>query len=105
MIVFDYIPTTHSKIHLRANRFLRRDICLPVWRFVRNCLFARLSRQGVSRLLRRVSRRALQIYTYYLITSPLIAVSRDVIAIPDNHQAFIELREDPLAAIQSAIFL
>ena len=51
----------------------------------------------------------LQIYTYYLIASLitilLIAVSRDFIAIPDNHQAFIALREDPLAAIQSAIFL
>ena len=28
-----------------------------------------------------------------------------LISIPDNHQAFIALREDPLAAIQSAIFL
>ena len=59
--------------------------------------------------LNGVSWRALQIYTYYLIASLvtilLIAVSRDVVAIPDNHQAFIALRADPLAAIQSAIFL
>ena len=68
-----------------------------------------LSRQGVSGLLKRVSWRALQIYAYYLIASLvtilLIAVSRDVVAIPDNHQAFIALRAGPLAAIQSAIFL
>jgi hypothetical protein len=39
-----------------------------------------------------------------LVTTLLIVLSRDVIAIPDNHQAFIALREDPLAAIQSVIF-
>ena len=46
---------------------------------------------------------------YYLIASLvtilIIVISRDVIAIPENHQAFITLREDPLAAIKSAIFL
>jgi hypothetical protein len=68
-----------------------------------------LSRQGVGGLLRGVSWRALQIYTYYLIASLVtilvIAVSRDIIAIPENHQAFIALREDPLAEIKSAIRL
>jgi OpgC protein len=48
-------------------------------------------RQGVGGLLIGVSWRALQIYTYYLIASIvtilLIFVSRDVVAIPDNHQA------------------
>jgi hypothetical protein len=66
-----------------------------------------LSRHGVGGLLRSVSWRALQIYTYYLITSLVtilaIAVSQDVIAIPENHQGFITLRESPLAAIKSAI--
>ena len=68
-----------------------------------------LSRQAFCGLLRGVSWRALQIYTYYLIASLVtilvIAVSRDVIAIPENNQIFITLREDPLAAIKSAIFL
>jgi len=68
-----------------------------------------LSRQGVGGLLRALSWRALQIYTYYLVASLLtiliISLSRDLIAIPENHQAFIALREDPLAAIKSAILL
>jgi len=60
-------------------------------------------------LLNGVFWRALQIYAYYLIVSLttilLITVSRDIIAIPDNHQDYIALTEDPLAAIQSAFFL
>lgn len=68
-----------------------------------------LSRQGLGGLLKGVSWRALQIYFYYLITSLvtilLIAGSRDLVAIPDNQQAFIALRADPLASIRSAIFL
>jgi hypothetical protein len=64
---------------------------------------------GVGGLLRNVSWRALQIYIYYLIASLVtilvIVVSRDIIAIPENHQALIGLREDPLAAIKSAILL
>ena len=68
-----------------------------------------LSRQGIDGLLRGVSWRALQIYIYYLIASLVtilvIAVSRDTIAIPENHQAYIALRENPLAAIKSAILL
>lgn len=68
-----------------------------------------VSRLGVRGLLRAVSWRALQIYAYYLLASLLtiliIVVTRDVIAIPDNHQAFIALRQNPLAAIESAIVL
>ena len=112
MIMFDHIPGdplnrfTYARIGfsdaLEIFVFLSGVSCGIVYSRV-------LWRQGVSGLLRRVSRRALQIYTYYLITSliiiMLIAVSWDLIAIPDNHQAFIKLQEDPLAAIQSAIFL
>ena len=68
-----------------------------------------LARGGIAGLLRAVSWRALQIYAYYLLASLLtillIVVTRDVIAIPDNHQAFIAPRQNPLAAIESAIFL
>ena len=112
MIIFDHIPGdplskfTYARLGFSDAAeifvFLSGVSCGIVYSRV-------LSRQGVSGLLRGVSWRALQIYTYYLIASLvtilLIAVSRDVIAIPDNHQAFIALREDPLAAIQSAIFL
>jgi hypothetical protein len=68
-----------------------------------------LLRHGPRELLNAVFRRALQIYIYYLIagvtTILLIAVSRDIITIPLDHQAYIVLREDPLTAIRSAIFL
>jgi hypothetical protein len=68
-----------------------------------------LLRQGINELLKRVSWRALQIYIYYLIASLVtilvIAVSRDIVAIPENHQLFIALREEPLAAMKSAILL
>ena len=112
MIIFDHIPGdplskfTYARLGFSDAAeifvFLSGVSCGIVYSRV-------LSRQGVSGLLRSVSWRALQIYTYYLIASLvtilLIVASRDVIAIPDNHQAFIALREDPLAAIQSAIFL
>jgi hypothetical protein len=69
-----------------------------------------LSRQGIDGLLKGVSWRALQIYTYYLIASLVtilvIVVSRDIMAIPENHQVnFITLHEDPLATIKSTILL
>ena len=112
MIIFDHIPGdplskfTYARLGFSDAAeifvFLSGVSCGIVYSRV-------LSRQGVSGLLRGVSWRALQIYTYYLIASLvtilLIVLSRDVIAIPDNHQAFIALREDPLAAIRSAIFL
>lgn len=67
-----------------------------------------LSRKGIGGLLRGVSWRGLQIYIYYLtaslVTILVIVGSRDIIAMPENHQAFIVLREDPLAAIKSVIF-
>ena len=112
MIIFDHIPgdplskLTYARIGFSDAAelfvFLSGVSCGIVYSRV-------LSRQGVSGLLRGVSWRALQIYTYYLIASVatilLIVVSRDVVAIPANHQAFIVLRQDPLAAIQSAFFL
>jgi hypothetical protein len=68
-----------------------------------------LSRHGPRQLLRATFKRVFQIYIYYLVASIttilLIALSRDIVAIPSNHQAFITLREDPLVAIRSAIFL
>ena len=68
-----------------------------------------LSRKGIGGLLRGVSWRGLQIYIYYLtaslVTILVIVGSRDIIAMPENHQAFIVLREDPLAAIKSVILL
>ena len=112
MIIFDHIPGdplskfTYARLGFSDAAeifvFLSGVSCGIVYSRV-------LSRQGVSGLLRGVSWRALQIYTYYLIASLatilLIVLSRDVIAIPDNHQSFIVLREDPLGAIRSAIFL
>jgi hypothetical protein len=68
-----------------------------------------LLRRALGGLIKAVSRRSLQIYAYYLIASLitifLIVCSRDVVSIPPNHQAFISLREVPLGAIWSAIFL
>jgi hypothetical protein len=112
MIIFDHIPgdplSKFTYAHLGFSDaaeifvFLSGVSCGIVYSRV-------LSRQGVGYLLRSVSRRALQIYTYYLIASLVtilaVSVSRDIIAIPENHQAFIALREAPLAAIKSAIFL
>jgi hypothetical protein len=112
MVIFDHIPGdplskfTYARIGFsdaaEAFVFLSGVSC--------GIAYSRLLlRRGVGGLLRGVSWRALHIYTYYLITSLviilLIAVSRDVIAIPENHQAFIALREDPLAAVKSAILL
>jgi hypothetical protein len=112
MIIFDHIPGdplnkfTYERLGFSDAAeifvFLSGVSCGIVYSRV-------LSRRGVGGLLRGVSWRALHIYTYYLIASLitilLIVLSRDVVAIPDNHQAFIALREDPLGAIQSAIFL
>jgi hypothetical protein len=112
MIIFDHVPgdplSKLTYLHLGFSDaaeifiFLSGVSCGIVYSRV-------LSRQGVGDLLRRVSWRALQIYTYYLIASLVtimaIAVSRDIIAIPENHQAFIALRDDPLTAMRSAIFL
>ena len=112
MIIFDHVPgdplSKFTYIHLGFSDaaeiffFLSGVSCGIVYSRV-------LSRQGVGSLLRSVSWRALHIYTYYLIASLVtilaIAASRDIIAIPDNHQSFIALRENPLAAIKSAIFL
>jgi hypothetical protein len=112
MIIFDHVPGdplskltyTHLGFSDAAEIFifLSGVSCGIVYSRV-------LSRQGVGGLLKSVSQRALQIYAYYLIASlatiMAIALSRDIVAIPENHQAFIALREDPLAAIRSAIFL
>jgi hypothetical protein len=112
MIIFDHIPGDPLSKFTYA-RFGFSD-ALEIFVFLSGAscgiAYSRVfSRQGVGGLLRGVSWRALQIYTYYLIASLvtilIIVLSRDIIAIPDNHQAFIALREDPLAAIQSAIFL
>ena len=112
MIIFDHIPgdplskLTYARLGFSDAAeifvFLSGVSCGIVYSRV-------LSRRGVGGLLRGVSWRALHIYTYYLIASLvtilLIVLSRDIVAIPDNHQAFIALRENPLGAIQSAIFL
>lgn len=112
MIIFDHVPgdplSNLTYTHLGFSDaaeifiFLSGVSCGIVYSRV-------LSRQGVGGLLKSVSQRALQIYAYYLIASlatiMAIALSRDIVAIPENHQAFIALREDPLAAIRSAIFL
>ena len=112
MIIFDHIPgdplskLTYARLGFSDAAeifvFLSGVSCGIVYSRV-------LSRRGVSGLLKAASWRALQIYTYYLlaslITILLIVASRDLISIPDNHQAFIALREDPLSAIRSAIFL
>jgi hypothetical protein len=112
MIIFDHVPGDplgqFTYFHLGLSDaaeifvFLSGVSCGIVYSRV-------LSRHGVGGLLRNVSWRALQIYIYYLIASLVtilvIVVSRDIIAIPENHQALIGLREDPLAAIKSAILL
>jgi hypothetical protein len=112
MIIFDHVPgdplSNLTYTHLGFSDaaeifiFLSGVSCGIVYSRV-------LARQGVGGLLKSVSWRALQIYAYYLIASVAtilaIVLSRDIVAIPENHQAFIALREDPLAAIGSAVFL
>jgi hypothetical protein len=112
MIIFDHVPGDplgrFTYLHLGFSDaaeifvFLSGVSCGIVYSRV-------LLRQGINELLKRVSWRALQIYIYYLIASLVtilvIAVSRDIVAIPENHQFFIALREEPLAAMKSAILL
>ena len=111
MIIFDHIPGDPlSKFtYTRLGFSDAAEIFVFLSGVSCGIVYSRLlARQVVSGLLRGVSWRALQIYTYYLIASLatilLIVLSRDVIAIPDNHQSFIVLREDPLGAIRSAFF-
>lgn len=112
MIIFDHIPgdpisrLTYARLGFSDAAevfvFLSGVSCGIVYSRV-------LLRHGFGVLLKDVLRRALLIYTYYLLASVatimLIAVSRDIITVPLNHQAFIALRENPLTAIYSAIFL
>src|SRR5262245_61316724 len=112
MIIFDHIPGDPlSKMsYARIGFSDAAEIFVFLSGVSCGIAYSRLlSRHGVGGLLRGVLGRALQIYSYYLIASLVtilvIAVSRDVIAIPENHQAFIALRADPLAAIKSAILL
>jgi hypothetical protein len=112
MIIFDHVPGdplsrfTYARLGFSDAAeifvFLSGVSCGIVYERV-------LSRHGPRQLLRATFRRAFQIYVYYVVASIttilLIALSRDIVAIPANHQAFITLREDPLAAIRSAIFL
>ena len=111
MIIFDHVPGDPLSKFTYARLGFSDAAELFVFLSGVSCgiVYSRvLLRQGVGGLLRRVSWRALQIYAYYLLASLLtillIVVSRDVIAIPDNHQAFITLRQPPLVAIRSAIF-
>jgi hypothetical protein len=68
-----------------------------------------LLRQGIGGFAKAIGKRAVQIYAYYLLASivtiAIIAASRDIWTIPANQQAFIDLREDPVSAILSAIRL
>ena len=112
MIIFDHIPgdPLSRLTYWRLGFSDAAEIFVFMSGISCGIVYSRLlSRQGVCGLLRGVSRRALQIYTYYLIASLVtilvIALGRDVIAIPENHQAFIALRENPLAAIKSTILL
>jgi hypothetical protein len=112
MIIFDHVPGdplsrfTYTRLGFSDAAeifvFLSGVSCGIVYGRV-------LSRHGPRQLLTATFKRAFQIYIYYLVASIttilLIALSRDIVAIPSNHQAFITLREDPLTAIRSAIFL
>jgi hypothetical protein len=66
-------------------------------------------RQGIGGFFKAIGKRAFQIYAYYLLASivtiAIIAASRDIWTIPINQQAFIDLRQDPVSAILSAIRL
>jgi hypothetical protein len=112
MIIFDHIPDdplskfTYARLGFSDAAeifvFLSGVSCGIVYSRI-------LQRQSTGGLLKAVSRRTLQIYLYYLIASfvtiLLITLSRDVVTIPANHQAFIALREAPPNAILSAILL
>lgn len=112
MIVFDHIPGDPLS-RLSYARFGFSDAAeIFVFLSGLSCgiVYSRvLERKSVAELLRGVGRRTRQIYLYYLLASVatilIIALSRDIVAIPANHQAFIALHEDALAAIRSSIFL
>lgn len=112
MIIFDHIPGDPLGRFTYARLGFSDAAEIFVFLSGVSCgiVFSRvLLRDGLERFLKAVSRRSLQIYAYYLVASLvtilLIVVSRDVVTIPSNHQAFIALRDNPLAAIRSAIFL
>jgi hypothetical protein len=112
MIVFDHIPgdPLNRFTYARLGFSDAAEIFIFLSGVSCGIVYSRVfSRHAFGGLLKAVSRRTLQIYTYYLFASVLtillITVSRDIITVPLNHQAFIALREDPLTAIRSAVFL
>ena len=111
MIIFDHVPgdPLGKFTYIRLGFSDAAEIFVFLSGVSCGIVYSRLlSRQGIDGLLRCISWRALQIYIYYLIASLVtimaIAVSRDIIAIPENHQTFITLREDPLGCDQVRAF-
>ena len=112
MIIVDHIPNdplnrfTYSRLGLSDAAeifvFLSGVSCGIVF-------YRLLLRQGFNALIKAITKRAFQIYVYYLVASvatiAIIAVSRDILTIPANQQAFIALHEDPFSAILSAVRL
>src|SRR5262245_25736093 len=93
MIIFDHVPgdPLNRLTYIRLGFSDAAEIFIFLSGVSCGIVYSRvLSRQGFGGLLRSISWRALQIYTYYLIASfvtiLVIAVSRDIIAIPENHQ-------------------
>jgi len=112
MIIVDHIPNdplnrfTYSRLGLSDAAeifvFLSGISCgIAVYRVI--------LRQGIGGFFKAIGKRAFQIYAYYLLASivtiAIIAASRDIWTIPINQQAFIDLRQDPVSAILSAIRL
>ena len=112
MIVVDHIPNdplnrfTYSRLGLSDAAeifvFLSGISCGIVFSRV-------LSREGVGGLARALGKRTLQIYAYYLLASivtiAIILAARELLTIPVNQQAFIDLHQKPFSAILSAIRL
>jgi hypothetical protein len=112
MIIVDHIPNdplnrfTYSRLGLSDAAeifvFLSGISCGIVF-------YRLLLRQGFKALIKAITKRASQIYVYYLLASVativIIAASHDMLTIPANQQAFIALHEDPLSAILSAVRL
>lgn len=112
MILVDHIPNDPLNRFTYARLGLSDAAEIFVFLSGISCgiVFTRvLTRQGVGGLARAIGKRTLQIYAYYLLASivtiAIIAACRDLLTIPVNRQAFIDLHQEPFAAVLSAINL
>ncbi|MGH6825794.1 OpgC family protein [Methyloceanibacter sp.] len=112
MIIVDHIPNDPLNRFTYARLGLSDAAEIFVFLSGVSCgivFYRLLLRQGFNGFIKAITKRAFLIYVYYLVASivtiAIIAASRDILTIPANQQAFIDLHEAPFSAILSAIRL